>query len=508
MLVTLPCVLLLLDLWPLRRWQPKGNGNGPASTPQAPSRFPPSSLGWLVAEKVPLLAMSAGVCVIIREIQRAMGAMTMIKPIPLGDRIANAAASAVAYLWMMIWPVNLAVFYPHLSTLDAATRLMWQGIAAGALLAAITLLALWNLRRRPYLAVGWFWYLGALVPVIGLIQVGAQSMADRYTYLPMIGISIMVTWGAAELAAKSSRLRTPIAVAAGVLLAAWTLLSVHQVGYWKNSFTLFAHAVEAVDNNYFAHCHLGLAYQNAADNEIDSNRANEDRRRAEQEYAKAVEIAPSYDAANTNLGASYANRGEYEKALPYFQTAVRVNPFNSGPRCSLGWSYGRLGRYDEAEVVLREAVELDPNSLNGHDMLAHVLYSQGKSSEALAEWRVVLDELPDHVHMLNRVAWILATNPDASVRNGAEAVERAERAAKLTKGQVPEVLNTLAAAYAETGQFPLAVETQSKATKLVLRQNNPELAKLFRARLLLYEDGKPCREAPPAPKKRPPASRR
>jgi len=500
MLVTLPCVLLLLDFWPLRRWRP--SWICPATTEQTPPRFAPQSLGWLLLEKLPLLALSAGVCVILVIIQRDMGAMTMVDMhnMTLDARISNAAISAVAYLWTTIWPANLTFFYPHPVVLQdySATRFMLQGVAAGAVLLAITALVLWNLRRRPYLAVGWFWYLGTLVPVMGIIQVGAQARADRYTYLPMIGVSIMVVWGAAEFAARSSQFKTAVGVAAGVLLTTWTLFTVNQVSYWKDSETLFKQAIDATGNNFFAHNHLGLVYGYAGDSV-----------KAEEEYIKAVDIAPSYDAANSNLGACYANRKppDYDKAIAWFQAAVRVNPHNAGHRFNLGLMYVGLGKLDKAEAVFRQAIEIDPSHFESHWRLSQILYDQGRSSEALAEMQETLRLYPDAVVILNSAAFLLAASPDASVRNGEKAVELAERAVELTKGEAPVPLDTLAAAYAETGDFSLAIETANKAMKLALRQNNESVAKIIRAQLLLYEDGKPLREPPPVRKKSPPSSR-
>ncbi len=208
--------------------------------------------------------------------------MTMTDNVTFPCRVANAAFSAADYLWKMVWPIdlsesfkqgtlvcNLAVFYPHLAVMGATpaersanvARLMWYGLAGGLVLAAITLFVLWNLRRRPYLAVGWFWYLGGLVPVIGLIQVGAQGMADRYTYLPMIGVYIMIVWGGAELAARLPHWRKGLGIAAGVALAAWAVLCAAQVSTWKNSKTVFQHAIDVTSENYFAYNHLGLALQ-------------------------------------------------------------------------------------------------------------------------------------------------------------------------------------------------------------------------------------------------------
>ena len=215
--------------------------------------------------------------------------------------------SYVAYLWKTVWPVNLAIFYPHPAVMGAesVSRMMWQAVLAAIVLAAITLLVLWNVRRRPYLAVGWFWYLGTLIPVIGLVQFGAHAMADRFTYLPTIGIYVMVVWGAAELAAHWARLRVALATAAGLLLATWAGLTAVQVAHWQNSFTVFEHAIQVTDNNYFAYNHLGMAYQVAGDFE-----------KAGAEYAEAVRAGPSYDSANGNLGVYYLRHDQNREGPP------------------------------------------------------------------------------------------------------------------------------------------------------------------------------------------------
>jgi protein O-mannosyl-transferase len=496
MLVTEPFVLLLLDFWPLGRWQP--SRFPPSSAQETPPRAAQQSLGWLVVEKLPLFALSAAVSMEIAKIQRDMGAMTMVDMtnMTLIARIANAAISAVSYLWMTVHPVNLAFFYPHPVVLlgYSAPRFLLLGAAAGVLLLAVTALVLWSLRRRPYLAVGWFWYLGTLVPVIGIVQVGAQGMADRYIYIPVIGVSIMLAWGAAELAARSSSLKTVVGIAAGALLMLWTMVTVNQVTHWKDSEAVFKHAIDVTPDNFFAHNHLGLVYAQ-----------NGDHAGGQAEYLEAVRTAPSYDAANSNLGASYLTQQppDLENAARYFQEAIRVNPHNGGHRANLGLLYAEQGKLAEAEATFRGATEADPAHLNGHENLARLLHSQRRYAEALAEWREILRMYPDHVPMLNRVAFFLATCPDPSIRNGREALKLAERAVKLTGGRLWESLDALAAAHAELGDFSSAAETESKAAKLALRMNNEQIVNTLRARLMRYQDGKPLHIEPPLKKPSP-----
>jgi protein O-mannosyl-transferase len=518
MLVTLPCVMLLLDFWPLRRWRPARFAVD--TSDEAPARCAPASLKWLVIEKIPLFVMSAGVSAILSKIQWDMGAMSMVdmSNMTLPARIANAAISAVAYLRQTIWPVNLAFFYPHpvVMTDYSAVRFMLEGVAAGGLLLAITAAVLWQLRRRPYLAVGWFWYLGTLVPVIGLVQVGAQARADRYMYLPMIGLSIMLAWGAAEVAAKSVRLRRGVLVAAGILLVIWSALTANQVSYWKDSETVFKHAIEVTDDNFFAHNHLGLVYLHVFEHakKVERNREKADKyfEMLRSEYEEAVKIAPSYDAANANLGHSYLQRDppDYDNALRCFQASVDVNTHNGGHRCNLGRVYLSQGKIDKAEAIFRGATEVDPKYADGHALLANVLLSKGRYGEAIAEWRTIVDYYPDNIVALQTLATLLSMCPDASVRNGEEAVKLTTRAMEVLNRDSAEVplhlFDTLATAYAEKGDFAQAVKIEENALKVALKlnQDNPEVVKLvnmFRAKLLKFQEGKPIHMSPPKDQK-------
>ena len=504
MLVTLPCVLLLLDFWPLRRWQPKQFATGP--TEPSPPRCEPQSLGWLLLEKVPLFALSAIVSAIVARGQRSMGCMSMTDNVTVPYRIYNAAFSAADYLWKLLWPIdlsqsfhqgrlvcNLAIFYPHLAVMgdEAKARLVWYGIGGGLVVAAITALALWNLRRRPYLAVGWFWYLGGLMPVIGLIQVGAQGMADRYTYIPMIGVYIMIVWSLAELAARLPHLRTAISVAAGVVLAAWMALTVAQVATWENSETLFQHAVDVTSDNYFAYNHLGLAYQNG--------HLPGQKEKAAEAFVKAVQYGPSYDAANANLGVSYMNRNQFDKALFYFKEASRVNPYAAFHYANLAGAYFRLNRFGEAAAELEKALKIEPTSSRYHLSMAMALLRLQKPKQAIAELDEVLRLSPTDVATMTDVSFLLATSDDPSIRNGKRAVALAQEANKLSRGKDPIILSRLAAAYAETGQRDEAVDTASEAIRLAMQYNNAGLANTIRDMRRVFASGQPLRVPLPAP---------
>jgi tetratricopeptide (TPR) repeat protein len=504
MLVTLPCVLLLLDVWPLRRWQPKLLY--PALVKSSPPQCAPQPLWALLVEKIPLFLLSGIVSRVVAQGQQSMGCMSMTDNVTMPYRIYNAAFSAAAYLWKLIWPIDLsqsfhqgrlvckmAIFYPHLAVMgdEAKARLVWYGIGGGLVVAAITVLAIWNLRRRPYLAVGWFWYLGGLVPVIGLIQVGAQGMADRYTYIPMIGVYIMIVWGGAELAARLPHLRTALGVAAGVVLAAWMALTVAQVATWENSETVFQHAVDVTSDNYFAYNHLGLAYQygNFPDH----------MEKAREAFVKAVEYGPSYDAANANLGVSYMNRKRPDQALACFKRASAVNPYAAFHYANLAGAYFGLNRYTDAAAELEKAIKIEPTSPRYHQSMALALLRLQKPKRAIAELDEVLRLSPNDVATMRDVAFFLATSTDASVRDGKRALQLAQAANKLTRGNDPISLYTLAAAYAETGRYEEAVDIASEAIRLAMQYNNPGLANTIRDMRRVFASGQPLRVPLPAP---------
>jgi tetratricopeptide (TPR) repeat protein len=490
MLVTLPCVLLLLDFWPLGRWHFKSLPAAPTTQPL--HRFPSRSIAWLMVEKAPLLAMSAAISIEYAVIQKSAGFMNMMAPVSFGTRFANALISYVAYLSKTIWPSNLAIFYPYAVATDtgSVSWMVWQATIAALALAAITLLVLWKLRRWPYLTVGWFWYLGAMVPVIGLVQVGVQAMADRYTYLPTIGIYVMLIWGITDLATRWSWAgrQVTMAGAAVALLATWTALAANQTAYWKNSVTVFQHAVDVTSNNYFAHNHLGVTYSALGKVE-----------QAGAEFAEAVRTGPTYDAANGNLGGYYLSRGQFDKAVACFQNAVRINPFLGVYRYDLGLAYVNQHKLDEAVTQLRQGVKLSPDYAVMHFVLAKVLLHQKNTRDAMAELREVIRLSPNEVALLNETAWLLATHPDADVRNGAEALNYAKRADQLTGGQNPLVLGTLAAAYAEVGQFAEATQAARKALELATQQQDQSLIKSIKAKIPLYEAGTPFRDSPSSP---------
>jgi len=338
MAVTLPFVLLLLDFWPLRRV-----GNVPARR--------------LLLEKVPLLALSLASCVATYLAQQSGGAMSPF-PVPLWARLANAAAAYVAYLGKTLWPAALSVFYPHPWAVGMPGLPAWRWVGASLLLLAITALALRAARARPYLATGWLWFLGTLVPVIGLVQAGEQGMADRYTYLPLVGVFIVLAWGIPDLLEERPWKRPALAAAAGAVLVLLALLSFRQAGLWRDTVTLFRHAVAVTENNWMAHNVLGYALE-------------KDGRSAEalEELRESVRIQPNFMKSRYNLGNALLAHGDFDGAIFHFRAATRLSPSpfseahnNLGSALCMRFFRTGQGSLLEAEGEVVEALRINPGN--------------------------------------------------------------------------------------------------------------------------------------------------
>jgi tetratricopeptide (TPR) repeat protein len=357
MLVTVPCTLLLLDYWPLGRMKP----GAPA---------------WrLGAEKIPFFALSAALCVVTFFVQEHGGAVQRLQDFPLGSRLANALVSYVRYIEKMFWPRHLAGLY-----LRSGSWPWWVVTLATLLLLAVSALVLAQRRRRPYLAVGWFWYLGTLVPVIGLVQVGMQAMADRFTYVPMIGLFVMLVWGGWELAG-AWRLGRLAPAATALALAACAALTFHQEFYWQDSETLYKRMIDATPNNYMARYNLGNFY--AKQNRTDEAISN---------YLAAVEEEPNYAEAHNNLGGIFLDQKRYDEALQHYRAAVRVHPeylyyFNlANALADAASARHDSNAFAEAERTYLQALQLNPAASEAHQNLGLTWQAQGRASEAVAEF--------------------------------------------------------------------------------------------------------------------------
>ena len=338
MLVTLPLVLLLLDYWPLGRLQ-IGQPGAVAAVKSGPAR--PNNMG-LVAEKLPLLALSAGSCIATYLVQQSGGA---VNPIALNERLANAVVSYGVYVARMVWPVNLSIAYPHAIGIEAGKLL-----AAGLFVLALTAAMIRWGKVRPWLAVGGLWYLGTLVPVIGIVQVGGQALADRYTYVPLIGIFIIVAWGAETLVERWQRLKSSIVILCLVALSALTICTWRQVGYWKNSVNLFSHAVEVNPGNHRAHNNLGLALA-----------AKEDMEKAIDHYRKVVELGWGSFRTYVNLGVALYQQGKTEEAVTYYEQAIDEMPSLWQPHYNVALALVKLRRYDQAIDHYQRVLTINPD---------------------------------------------------------------------------------------------------------------------------------------------------
>jgi tetratricopeptide (TPR) repeat protein len=391
MLVTLPLVLLLVDVWPLGRLSP----------------WSWSTAARLAVEKAPLLALSAASCWLTFLAQHAAGAVIALEAVPFGHRLSNALVAYVVYIGKMLWPVGLAIPYP------VRIWSTWAVLGSALFLAAFSLAALRGLRPRPWLFVGWFWYLGMLVPVIGLVQVGHQAFADRYTYLPQVGLCIALVWGASELWARWGLRQRNLAFAGAAAVLLCAALTWAQIEHWRNPFALFAHTLEVTGDNYTAHKTLGIVHGSEGNLEA-----------AEQSYRKALALRPELPDALINLarlltrqgrleeaiallrkvpaehpewkaalpavycqlGTDLESKDEPEKAVEVYRELIRLRPDYYDSHFLLGRLLGRLQRYAEAVVPLETAVRLRPRDGEAAFVLAGVYLGLGNREAALAQY--------------------------------------------------------------------------------------------------------------------------
>ena len=468
MLVTAPAVLLLLDYWPLGRMSDA------------------KSFRRLLIEKIPLFALSGGASLAAIALQ--VHASNSVAQLPFAWRIENALVSCCIYIWKFFWSVDLAVFYPH-----PDDRLpLWQVALAAAFLIAVTLIVWKQRRARPYLLVGWLWYLIMLAPVIGIIEVGLQGHADRYTYLPHVGLYFALTWLIVDLAKSLSFRREIIAACATAAIIAFSCLAWKQTTYWRDSETLWRRALAVTKDN---------------------------------------------DVALTNLGTFYMDRGQLDDALSYFQRALAVRSSSEQLHYtmslaliqnSVGNVLARKGRLVEATAHLREAVQLRPDYPDGHYNLGTALFQQGDLDGAIAEWRTMLSMRPDDagantslgnalvqkgllreaadhyekalrsdpdsILALNNLAWVISTGPDDSLRNDEIALKLALKANRLSNGSNPVFIRTLAAAYAQAGQFDKALEVARRAAEQASVQGARDLAAEIAHDADVYQRHEPLRD--------------
>jgi tetratricopeptide (TPR) repeat protein len=593
MLVTTPFVLLLLDYWPLNRL----------------SGLSPQVLLRRVTEKIPLFVLTVASCVATVLVPEKVAAENSLS---FALRMENAAVSYITYLWQMIHPSGLACVYPN----PASYLPFWQVAGALGLLLAISG-AVWAFRKtHPCLLVGWLWYLGMMIPVIGIVQISYYAHADRYTYLPQIGLYLLLTWAVADLCVGRRNCRWVLGGCSAIILMVLIVCARTQASYWRNSESLWAHTLSCTSNNNLAHYNLGYAYlrkgnldeaivhfQKALEIKPDYAEAHNNLGNVllqkgsvdeaivhyqkaleiKPDYAeacynlgnallqkdnvdealvhfqKALDINPNYVEAHNNLGIALLRKDNVDKALVHFQKALEINPDNAEAHYNLGtallkkgsvdeaishfqksleikpdhaeahYNLGtallqrgnvdeaishfqkaletrpgyaeahnnlgtallRKGSLDEAIVHFQKALEIKPDYAEAHYNLGNALLRKGSPDEAISHYQKALEINPSYVEARNNLAWVLATCPRASLRNGNKAVQLAQRANQLTGGENPTILNTLAAAYAEAGHFPEAVETAQRALQLAGTQSNTTLADAIRSEMKLYQAGIP-----------------
>jgi len=400
--VTVPLVLLLLYYWPLQR----------ANDFRGSRR--------LLMEKIPLLALSAAASVATVFAQTVT--MASLEQLSLLARLKNAAVSVIVYLRQMFWPTHLAVFYPH----PHDQLNIWVVLACVALIVVLTLLAIFFRQKHPYVFVGWFWYLILLAPVLGIVQAGLQARADRFTYLPHIGITMLLTWSCADLTQQWRYRRIVLISMATFAIAALTVVAYQQTTFWRNSISLWEDTLAVTPDNQTAHQNLAAALWSKG-------------RTAE------------------------ANKHSRAAAIAHARTTLKDYPFDVAT----------------------------------HNDLGVLLAQNGDVRGGIEQWEISLQLSPDDGNALNNLAWVLATYPTDTIRDGKRAVELAVKATTLPGGNVPIVIRTLAAAYAEAGDFSKAIETGQRALDLATAQSNTSLLSTLRHEIELYQAHTPYRESPP-----------
>jgi tetratricopeptide (TPR) repeat protein len=489
MLVTLPFVLLLLDYWPLGRMRDPARAKPTARRAATSNRW--QVVSGLVTEKIPLLALSA-VSSVLTWLTHLQSAGSKYQ-LPFTWRFNNAVVSYVAYIWQMFWPVRLAAFYPHPNDQLA----LWQVLLAIAFLIAITLLAIHWRKERPYVFTGWFWYVGMLVPVIGLVQVGEQARADRYTYLPQIGLYVVIAWGIPDLILSITRrernrsrgyaLLCAATSAMIVILLSWRAFV--QTSYWKNSEVLWNHALAVTGDNDVAHNNLGNLFLQRR--ELDSARSH---------FETALKIrartaAPYYNFGGAlienSLAAILAQRGLINESISHHEKAISMRPDYGDPYLNLGNILFQQGRIDDAMAQWEKALGTQPHDAAFHALLGDAFLRAGSQKVAIAEYERAAQISAQDSLSRNNLAWLLATSPDASIRDGNRAIELAKEAVRLSRGKDLNYLRTLAAAFAEAGHFGEAKETARQALQAAERRSNSALANALRDEIALYELGLP-----------------
>jgi tetratricopeptide (TPR) repeat protein len=520
MVVSLPIVLLLLDFWPLKRVQ--------------------KNVGRLVVEKIPLFVLALAACITTYQVQQAGGGV-QTEWVSWTSRISNALMNYVSYLIKMVWPARLGALYPY----PIHPMPIWQFLVILLVLVIGTSFVISRYSKNPYLFIGWFWYGITLVPVIGLVQVGMQAMADRYMYLPSIGITILFFWTVARLSEKWPYRKVILGISSAVIIVTMTAATRAQSAYWKDSAVLFKHTLAVTHNNYTLYRNMGwlLVNQNKPDEAIDYfnkaiqiwpdfpsanldlanllikrkqfdeamsclNRvlkivpnyadtyvnmgiilaAQGKNDEADRAHEQAIRLDPRCFAAFTNLATLKAQQGLMDEAIQYLHQSIQINP-TAEAYFNLGLILEMQGKMEEPISYYRSALTTEPNDYKVLWHLASCLHKTGNLEEAVKTYYKVLQLQPNFPEALCRVTWILATAPDNRLRNPTEAVSMAQKACQMTDFNDPTTLYPLAVAYAAANRFKEAIETAQKAFDLAKSAGQMEMAQEIEKGLKLYQAG-------------------
>ena len=475
MLITLPFVLLLLDYWPLGRFHVrKPEAAQPSEEkPQKDTKSKKrksrkrlaknavqakkttgSDYQWSLAlsllwEKIPLFVLAAASSVVTFFVQQSGGAVRSLDALPLAVRISNALISYINYIIKMILPHNLAILYPHPKDFS-----IWQVAGACLLLACISFIAIRSMKRYPYFAVGWLWYLGTLVPVIGLVQVGLQSMADRYTYIPLTGIFIIIAWGISDLAAKWCYKKEWLAAATAVFLSVLMVITWFQLRHWTNSITLFKHAINVTANNSIVHNNLGVTF--AVQGKVSE---------AIKHYTEALRIRPKDVLAHNNLGNALKNQGKISEAIKHYIEALRIRPNYAKAHNDLGNALKNQGKISEAISHYSEALRIKPDYADAYYNLGNVLIKQGKIDEAICHYSEALRIKPDFAEARSNLEKV-----SAILKKIDEVIKKVQGLLEVNP-EDPRLYYDLGNLYYKKGEFDKAIFQYQKS--LSIQPDNP-----------------------------------